>query len=141
MDRLISFEVFPSNTQDDFTKLVATIQELAKLNPAFISVTCSNNNQTIDQITIKVANYIKNELGIETIAHLPAAYLSKAQVKRTIENLTRLGIYHVLALRGDTLPNLKPVHDFLYASDLIIYIKNDCTRIFYFWCMLPRSSP
>lgn len=123
MDRLLSFEVFPSNTQDGFTKLVATIQTLAKLKPAFISVTCSNNNQTIDQTTIKVANYIQNELGIETIAHLPAAYLSKAQVKRTIENLTRLGIYHVLALRGDTLPNLKPVHDFLYASDLITYIK------------------
>ncbi|MFD2728054.1 methylenetetrahydrofolate reductase [NAD(P)H] [Enterococcus camelliae] len=123
MERLLSFEVFPANTNDGFVKLVETVKALSELKPSFISVTCSNNNQSIEQTTIKIANYIHNELGIETIAHLPAAYLSKAQVKRVIDTLANLGIHQVLALRGDHLPNLPPLTDFSYASELITFIK------------------
>lgn len=121
----LSFEVFPANTEIGLAKLIKTTQLLADLHPAFISVTCSNNNQAIEETTIKVAKYIQQELGIDTIAHLPAAYLSKAQVTRVIRSLQALGIHQILALRGDILPDSAPKEEFRYASELTRFIKEE----------------
>ena len=66
----LSFEIFPpKNNENDITSIYATIDELAKMNPDFISVTYGANGST-SKNTCKIASTIKNKYGIESVAHL-----------------------------------------------------------------------
>lgn len=105
--------------------MIQTLSQLKDLQPDFISVTCSNNKRRIEETTLKVADYIKQNLSVPTIAHLPAAYLDKQQVQDILNQLRALGITDLLALRGDIIPEVEPKQDFHYASDLIRFIKEE----------------
>ena len=121
--KMLSFEVFPPNTEVGTSKLFKTLDELKELSPDFISVTCSNNNRTdIAHTTIRVADYVNNTLNIPAVAHLSAAYLDKNQVKEILEQLKTKGIYQILALRGD-ITTLPTKNDFHFASDLVRFIR------------------
>ncbi|MBO0455552.1 methylenetetrahydrofolate reductase [NAD(P)H] [Enterococcus hulanensis] len=141
MSSTLSFEVFPPNTQIGSEKLFKTLKELQLLQPDFISVTCSNNRQTIEETTLKVANYIHKELNVPTIAHLPAAYLSQAQLAELVTQLDQIGIDQILALRGDILPDLPPKQDFSYASDLIDYVKKEAPHFHISGACYPEIHP
>ncbi|WP_185937749.1 methylenetetrahydrofolate reductase [NAD(P)H] [Enterococcus avium] len=136
MSSTLSFEVFPPNTQVGTEKLITTLEELQQLAPDFISVTCSNNRQTIEETTLKVADYIHTELQVPTIAHLPAAYLDQAQVQRLVAQLDQ-----ILALRGDIIPELPPKQDFTYASDLIDYVKQQAPHFHISGACYPETHP
>ncbi|MTD42219.1 methylenetetrahydrofolate reductase [NAD(P)H] [Erwinia sp. CPCC 100877] len=122
--KTFSFEIFPPNSQVAATALIDTLNELKGLTPDFISVTCSNNKANIETTTIKIADHVNNELQIPAVAHLPAAYLSKAQVEKILLTLKEKGINKVLALRGDIIEGIPVKKDFQYASDLVHFIKN-----------------
>lgn len=141
MSSTLSFEVFPPNTQVGTEKLITTLEELQQLAPDFISVTCSNNRQTIEETTLKVADYIHTELQVPTIAHLPAAYLDQAQVQRLVTRLDQIGIHQILALRGDIIPELPPKQDFTYASDLIDYVKQQAPHFHISGACYPETHP
>lgn len=141
MSSTLSFEVFPPNTQVGTEKLITTLEELQQLAPDFISVTCSNNRQTIEETTLKVADYIHTELQVPTIAHLPAAYLDQAQVQRLVTRLDQIGIHQILALRGDIIPELPPKQDFTYASDLIDYVKQQAPHFHISGVCYPETHP
>lgn len=141
MSSTLSFEVFPPNTQVGTEKLITTLEELQQLAPDFISVTCSNNRQTIEETTLKVADYIHTELQVPTIAHSPAAYLDQAQVQRLVAQLDQIGIHQILALRGDIIPELPPKQDFTYASDLIDYVKQQAPHFHISGACYPETHP
>lgn len=141
MSSTLSFEVFPPNTQVGTEKLITTLEELQQLAPDFISVTCSNNRQTIEETTLRVADYIHTELQVPTIAHLPAAYLDQAQVQRLVTRLDQIGIHQILALRGDIIPELPPKQDFTYASDLIDYVKHQAPHFHISGACYPETHP
>ena len=141
MSSTLSFEVFPPNTQVGTEKLITTLEELQQLAPDFISVTCSNNRQTIEETTLRVADYIHTELQVPTIAHLPAAYLDQAQVQRLVTRLDQIGIHQILALRGDIIPELPPKQDFTYASDLIDYVKQQAPHFHISGACYPGTHP
>ena len=141
MSSTLSFEVFPPNTQVGTEKLLTTLEELQQLAPDFISATCSNNRQTIEETTLKVADYIHTELQVPTIAHLPAAYLDQAQVQRLVTRLDQIGIHQILALRGDIIPELPPKQDFTYASDLIDYVKQQAPHFHISGACYPETHP
>ena len=141
MSSTLSFEVFPPNTQVGTEKLITTLEELQQLAPDFISVTCSNNRQTIEETTLRVADYIHTELQLPTIAHLPAAYLDQAQVQRLVAQLDQIGIHQILALRGDIIPELPPKQDFTYASDLIDYVKQQAPHFHISGACYPETHP
>ena len=122
--KILSFEVFPPTTQIGSTNLVKTLDSLRTLSPDFISVTCSNNNyDNIGDTTIKFADYVNNTLDIPAVAHLPAAYLDKAQVIEILERLKDKQIKKILALRGD-ISDEPMKDDFKFASDLVKFIKD-----------------
>ena len=141
MSSTLSFEVFPPNTQVGTEKLITTLEELQQLAPDFISVTCSNNRQTIEETTLRVADYIHTELQVPTIAHLPASYLDQAQVQRLVTRLDQIGIHQILALRGDIIPELPPKQDFTYASDLIDYVKQQAPHFHISGACYPETHP
>ena len=124
-DRIhISFEVFPPKTDDGIEKVLATTDEIAKLDPAFISVTYGAGGGT-SKNTARIAAHIKNDLHVLSLAHLTCASSTKDEVRRVIENLKNLGIENILALRGDIPANMTfPDADrFRYAWELVEEIR------------------
>ncbi len=59
-----SFEIFPPNKESAAEKLTETLDELVGLSPDFISVTCTNKNDDLARLTVKLAGYVKNRLNV-----------------------------------------------------------------------------
>lgn len=120
----ISFEVFPPKTDEGVDKVIDAVDKMAKLNPAFISVTYGAGGGT-SKNTAKIASHIKNELNVLSLAHLTCASSTKEEVRKVIGNLKELGIENILALRGDIPPNVQfpDAERFRYAYELIEEIR------------------
>ena len=122
---VFSFEVFPPKKESGVETIYKTLEELKQLNPDFISVTYGAGGVGVaNATTVDLCSKIKNEYGIETIAHLTCLYNTKEDIDRILEELKEKGIDNILALRGDANPNFELKHDFRYASELTEYIMS-----------------
>ena len=137
----LSFEVFPPNPEVGNDKIIAALKDMQDLAPHFISVTASNNKFNIKETTVRLADYIQNDLEIPTIAHLPAIYLTKDKVAETIADLDKVGVQKILALRGDIIPGVEPQKDFRYATDLIEFIKEQAPHFDIVGACYPEGHP
>lgn len=137
----LSFEVFPPNPTVGNDKIIAALKDMQDLAPHFISVTASNNKFNIKETTVRLADYIQNDLEIPTIAHLPAIYLTKDKVAETIADLDKVGVQKILALRGDIIPGVEPQKDFRYATDLIEFIKDQAPHFEIIGACYPEGHP
>ena len=120
----ISFEVFPPKTDEGYDKVINAVDEIATLEPAFISVTYGAGGGT-SKNTARIASHIKDELHVLSLAHLTCASSTKAEVRQVIGKLKGAGIENILALRGDipedvTFPD---VDRFRYAYELVEEIR------------------
>ena len=124
-DRInISFEVFPPKTDAGFANVQRATDEIAKLDPSYISVTYGAGGGT-SKNTAKIASHIKDDLHVLSLAHLTCASSTKEEVREVIRNLKELGIENILALRGDIPEGMKfPDGDrFHYAYELVEEIR------------------
>ena len=137
----LSFEVFPPNPEVGNDKIISALQNMQDLAPHFISVTASNNKFNIKETTVRLADYIQNDLNIKTIAHLPAIYLTKDKVAETIADLDKVGVQKILALRGDIIPGVEPQKDFRYATDLIEFITEQAPHFDIVGACYPEGHP
>ena len=137
----LSFEVFPPNPSVGNDKIIAALKDMQGLAPHFISVTASNNKFNIKETTVRLADYIQNDLEIPTIAHLPAIYLTKDKVAETIADLDKVGVQKILALRGDIIPGVEPQKDFRYATDLIEFINEQAPHFDIIGACYPEGHP
>lgn len=120
----ISFEVFPPKTDAGFDKVLDATDRIAQLKPSYISVTYGAGGGT-SKNTAKIASHIKEDLGVESLAHLTCASSTKEEVRNVIANLKQLGIENILALRGDipegmAFPSGERFH---YAYELVEEIR------------------
>lgn len=137
----LSFEVFPPNPAAGNEKIVQALREMQDIAPHFISVTASNNKFNIEETTVRLADFIYNDLRIPTIAHLPAVYLTKEMVSTILHALDKVGVHNILALRGDIFPDAAPKNDFKYATDLIEYIKEEAPHFDIIGACYPEGHP
>lgn len=137
----LSFEVFPPNPAVGNEKIFQTLKEMQDLAPHFISVTASNNKFNIEETTVRLADYIHNDLSIPTIAHLPAVYLTKDMVSSILQALDRVDVHKILALRGDIIPDVAPKNDFRYATDLIEFIRQEAPHFELIGACYPEGHP
>ena len=137
----LSFEVFPPNPAVGNDKIISALQDMRELTPHFISVTASNNKFNIKETTVRLADFIQNDLAIPTIAHLPAIYLTKEKVAETIADLDKVGVQKILALRGDIITDVEPQKDFRYATDLIEFIKEQAPHFDIVGACYPEGHP
>ena len=137
----LSFEVFPPNPAVGNEKIIQALREMQDIAPHFISVTASNNKFNIEETTVRLADFIYNDLKIPTIAHLPAVYLTKEMVSDTLRALDKVGVHNILALRGDIFPDVAPKDDFKYATDLIEYIKTEAPHFNIIGACYPEGHP
>lgn len=117
----LSFEVFPPKAEDKYDSVEAAAIRIARLKPAFMSVTYGAGGGT-SKYTVDIASSIRNQ-GVNALAHLTCVSSTKEEVHRVLRELKAHGIENVLALRGD-IPEGGPLaHDYRYASELIREIR------------------
>lgn len=120
---LLSLEIFPPKRTAPVETIYQTLDELKELSPDFISVTYGAGGSEQNRTTLEIAASIQNQYQIESVAHLPGLYMTKADVTALLGELRANGISNVLALRGDKIDGKEPCGDFKFASDLVSYIK------------------
>ncbi len=96
----LSFEVFPPKTGDFFQTVKEATLNIAKLKPAFVSVTYGAGGGT-SEWTLDIAKTIKETEGVESLAHLTCVSSSKEMVRKKIEDIVNSKVENVMALRGD----------------------------------------
>ena len=122
----LSFEVFPPKTETNFESVKVATEEIAKLHPAFMSVTYGAGGGT-SKYTLDIAKNINEMYGVPTLAHLTCVSSSKEMVQQKIEEINAAGIQNVMALRGDIPAGMEDADrrhwDYQYAIDLIRELK------------------
>lgn len=117
----LSFEIFPPKTEDKFESVEKASVEIAKLKPAFMSVTYGAGGGT-SRYTVDIAASLKAQ-GVTPLAHITCVSSTRKKVCSVLEELRGHGIENVLALRGDIPQDGKVEKDYRYASELIGQIK------------------
>lgn len=120
----VSFEVFPPKTQTNYESVFDAAMGVAALKPDFMSVTYGAGGSTREN-TVKFADAIQSKYDVTTIAHLTCVGATKADIRKTVEEMKVAGIENILALRGDRPAEFEgdPFTDFHYASELIAELK------------------
>lgn len=118
----LSFEVFPPKTETSFESVKHATEEIAKLRPAFMSVTYGAGGGT-SRYTLNIAKNIKERYGVPTLAHLTCVSSTKETVRERIRDIREAGIQNIMALRGD-IPADKEGEDrgqwpYRYAVELV----------------------
>lgn len=126
----LSFEVFPPKTESNFESVKTATEEIAKLRPAFMSVTYGAGGGT-SQYTLEIAKNIKSRYGVPTLAHLTCVSSTKETVREKIRQIKDAGIENIMALRGDIPEHManddRNSWDYRYAIDLIRELKSSDT--------------
>jgi methylenetetrahydrofolate reductase (NADPH) len=123
--KVFSFEVFPPRRTDPVEVIYETLAQLSELKPDYISVTYGAGGSENSAETLRIATMVKHDYGIESVAHLPGINLTRDEVRVLLGELKAAGIKNILALRGDGRPELEPGEDFIFASDLVSFIKEN----------------
>jgi methylenetetrahydrofolate reductase (NADPH) len=97
---VFSFEFFPPKTDDGQRMLEGTIEVLKDDTPDYVSVTYGAGGTTRER-TVEITKWIKQNLGIESMAHLSLVGEPKERLVEILQELQDAGIENVLALRGD----------------------------------------
>ncbi len=122
----LSFEVFPPKTDDVYDSVKHATEEIAKLSPAFMSVTYGAGGGT-SQYTLDIAKNIKDQYGVPSLAHLTCVSSTRETVRARIADFQAAGIENVMALRGDIPKELQNADrsswHYRHAVDLIADIK------------------
>src|SRR4051812_11863475 len=95
-----SFEFFPPKTDDGQRNLEQALAELKKDSPEYVSVTYGAAGSTRER-TVEVTKWIKEDLGLEAMAHLSCVGEPVDRLREILDEITGAGIDNVLALRGD----------------------------------------
>ena len=124
---VFSFEFFPPKDEAGFQSLFEAIGRLKSANPAFVSVTYGAGGSTRSK-TVDLVGKIKNDIEIESMAHLTCVGHQKEEIVSVLESLHTLEIDNVLALRGDPPMGdekfVKTEGGFGYANELVSFIKS-----------------
>lgn len=124
----LSFEVFPPKKEDEFEAAYDVLNELSKLEPAFISVTYGAGGSRSKK-TVDIASYIQNTLHIDALAHMTCVGSRCEDILQVCNELKVVNVNKVLALRGDRPKDMTDEQfdsrEFAHASDLIGFLKEN----------------
>jgi methylenetetrahydrofolate reductase (NADPH) len=121
-----SFEFYPPKTDEGTQALLRTLEELAPLEPGFVSVTYGAGGSTRDR-TVDLVTRIKRTTGITAMAHLTCVGHDREELRALLRRISEAGVENVLVLRGDPPAGSAPFvpHEggFQYASELVEFIR------------------
>jgi methylenetetrahydrofolate reductase (NADPH) len=117
----ISFELFPPRSDAAALALGRTIDRLAEVDPAFISVTFGAGGSSRDR-SLTVLRYMLEHTDVEPMAHLTCVGSSHAEANRLVREFLDAGVTSFLALRGDPPAGAGPesgIGDLESAAELV----------------------
>ncbi|MCX8129239.1 MAG: methylenetetrahydrofolate reductase [NAD(P)H] [Clostridia bacterium] len=124
---VLAFEMFPPKPDVPLESIFDSLEEFKSLRPDYISVTYGAGGSQKGR-TVEIASKIKNEYGIESMAHFTCVGHSCEEIDNMLELMKEHKLENILALRGDAPVN-QPDFDFSknvykYANELIKHIKS-----------------
>lgn len=124
---IISFEIFPPKLETPIETIYDKLAQFSAMKPDYMSVTYGAGGSQQGR-TVEIASKIKNEYGIECVAHFTCVGHSEKEIDGMLDLMLENKLENILALRGDAPVN-QPDFDFgknayKYASELITHIKN-----------------
>jgi methylenetetrahydrofolate reductase (NADPH) len=121
---VLSYEVFPPKKESGFVSVKSAIEELAKDQIDYMSVTYGAGGST-SKNTAEVATYLQDEFSLTALAHLTCVSATKNEIQHTLSVLKEKGIQNILALRGDipTGSDFPNPHHYQYAAELVEDVK------------------
>jgi methylenetetrahydrofolate reductase (NADPH) len=117
----VSFEFFPPKTPEGVIKLRAVRQALYARAPEFCSVTYGAGGST-QEGTFNTVREILGE-GVEAAAHFSCIGATRESVRAELATLAQMGVKRLVALRGDLPSGYGTGGEFVYASDLVAFIR------------------
>jgi len=96
----VSFEFFPPATPTGEANLARCAQQLAPLNPSFVSVTYGAGGTTQDRTQLAVSR-LADETDLSVAGHLTCVGATREQIATVIDDYLAAGVRHIVALRGD----------------------------------------
>jgi methylenetetrahydrofolate reductase (NADPH) len=97
---VFSFEFFPPKSDAGERVLGLALESLRQLAPDFVSVTYGAGGSSRSR-TLDLTKWIKQELGIEAMAHLSCVGSTREELQAILADMGAAGIENILALRGD----------------------------------------
>ncbi len=96
----VSFEFFPPRTDAMEAQLWRSIERLAPLNPAFVSVTYGAGGSTRER-THATIRRMRVETQLKPAAHLTCVGSTAEELEAVVRDYLETGVRHIVALRGD----------------------------------------
>ena len=123
----VSFEFFPPGDAAMAATLWKSIERLAPLAPAFVSVTYGADGSTRER-THDVVTRIERETALTGAPHLTCVGAARAEILEIARGYWREGIRDLVALRGDP-PSRETRYQphpggFAYATDLVAGLRS-----------------
>jgi methylenetetrahydrofolate reductase (NADPH) len=121
--RAISCEFFPPKTEAGWLSWRTALTELAALKPQYFSCTygAGGSTQTGTHETVKEIV----EKGLEAAPHITCIGSTRTKIRMLLQSYIELGIHRIVALRGDLPAESSRTGDFVYANDLVEFIRHE----------------
>jgi methylenetetrahydrofolate reductase (NADPH) len=124
----VSLEFFPPRERVSWPGFFDVVRDLKAAHPLFVSVTYGAGG-TRQTNTLEIATRLKQEYGLEPLAHFTCVGASESRLRAFLDGLTAGGVENILALRGD--PPRGEEHfnasdgRFSHAVDLVRFIHEE----------------
>lgn len=130
--RFVSLEFFPPKMREDWPKFFDVVARLEPVKPLFASVTYGAGGSSQDN-TLEIAARLKQEHGLEPMAHLTCVGADQEHILGFVDALTQRDVHNVLALRGDPprgAATFVPENEaFRHASDLARFLREQAPEL------------
>ncbi|MBA3313090.1 MAG: methylenetetrahydrofolate reductase [NAD(P)H] [Planctomycetota bacterium] len=124
----LSVEIFPPKTPAGDADLLATLEELSRYRPAFVSCTYGAGGSTRGR-TIDWCRAIQERFGLPATAHFTCVGSCRAELLDWLREAQNAGVRNIMALRGDVPrgeTTFQVADDGLrYAAELVRLIKQN----------------
>ncbi len=123
----VSFEFFPPKNAEMEATLWSSVQRLAPLKPAFVSVTYGAGGSTRDR-THSTLQRILAETALKPAAHLTCVAATRDDIDDVVRGYRDAGVRHIVALRGDPVAGIGAAYEahpggYAQTCDLVAGIK------------------
>lgn len=118
----LSYEFFPPRTDAGRQTLARTRKELARLNPAFYSVTFGAGGSTRDK-TLETVIDIQQNSAVDACPHITCVGASNAEIIELLEIYRQNDIHRLVVLRGDLPSGMVGMGECKHANELLELIR------------------
>ena len=117
----LSFEFFPTRTEEGRKKVAITRQQLRQFNPEFFSCTFGAGGTTRDGTLQTVLDIMAEDT--PAAPHLSCVGSSAEDIADILNTYRAHDIKHIVALRGDIPSGMGMTDGFRYANELVSFIR------------------